>query len=82
MADIEKLIKSLERCSVGGKCDGCHYHDACKGPTNAAMADAVKELREAEKRHKVLAKISLSIVAFMQDVDKIFKELKNDDGTV
>ena len=49
MTDFDKLIKSLERCASGGKCNGCYCHDECEGTTNAAMIKARDLLREQRK---------------------------------
>lgn len=49
MTDREKVIKGLETCAAGiNSCSKCPYNDRCRGVSNAAMAEAVKLLKNAD----------------------------------
>lgn len=51
MTEEEKVIAALEHCSVGIKpCNKCTMYKECTGTMNAAMAAAVRLLKEQRKR--------------------------------
>lgn len=53
MNEREKIIKALEVCAVGKSCDGCPLKSDCKGTTNAAMAGALKLLKERKQQQRM-----------------------------
>lgn len=53
MNEREKIIKALEVCAVGKPCDGCPLKAECKGTANAAMAGALKLLKERKQQQRM-----------------------------
>ena len=62
MADIEKVIKGLEQCKVGGSCDGCQYDFQSSRCIFRLHADTLELLKEQqEQKEKWIRDIDLYI---------------------
>ena len=67
MNEREKIIKALEVCAVGKPCDGCPLKAECKGTTNAAMAGALKLLKEKIKKQRI-EKLLCNLETVLEDI--------------
>ena len=62
MPDREKVVKALEICAVGNKCDGCPLKSECNGTVNAAMVGALRVIKEQRERIERLLENLVSLV--------------------
>ena len=66
MNEREKIIKALEVCAVGKPCDGCPLKAECKWTANAAMAGALKLLKE--KNQQRIEKLLCNLETVLEDI--------------
>lgn len=69
MNEREKIIKALEVCAVGKPCDGCPLKSECKGTTNAAMAGALKLLKNKNQQR---------IEKLLHNLETVLEEINNE----
>lgn len=67
MNEREKIIKALEVCAVGKPCDGCPLKAECKGTTNAAMAGALKLLKN--KNQQRIEKLLHNLKTVLEEIN-------------
>lgn len=69
MNEREKIIKALEVCAVGKPCDGCPLKAECKGTTNAAMAGALRLLKDRKQQQRT-EKLLRTLKMALEEMDE------------
>lgn len=77
----DQIIKALECCSDGGRCNDCPYDSDCFMPQWVIVKDALALIRELTEDNKAQAETIGNLIATIKDVqadtvNKMYIEIK------